>query len=520
MLEWIPLLVTTIAFIGALAYFFTTAELESIRANWNERRCEPLVMTMAHLIPKDDSTDRNAFASENFKFCMGKLIDSSLSIFFKPFISIFSSQVDLSAQMSKVTNTLRGAAASLMKPFSKIFEQLFNKFRFMLSAFLQMMIHIKSALQRTEAILVAKVFAGMSMMRAILNTINYVIRVVFIILGILVILVIFLWFVLFPYVPIIISVIAVLVTTAAGAAAGGMRSTFCVAPNTEVAMEDGSWKQAKDIQPGERLMSLGSLNIVEGVLRAKGGENATCVRVKGVIVSSDHLLYHNEKWMYAKDHPEATPLTPAEVPEELICLNTSTHTWTVRGEKGSLLLRDWEEIPSTPDMDANWESMVYEMLNRAAHAQPYVAEAPGRGLFGDQTVVELKGIGMVPLYNVKIGDEIFDKGGYTKVLAVYYDSSVGVPREGPNDSAWIWYDGKKVWRHPLTHSSSYSYFKGIQLITESGTFFTFPSLGTPYLVRDFTEVGIERLERTYPFTLGCLNKENETADKVNFGESN
>jgi hypothetical protein len=117
---------------------------------------------------------------------------------------------------------------------------------------------------------------------------------------------------------------------------------------------------------------------------------------------------------------------------------------------------------------------------------------------------------MVPLYDVEIGDEICDKDGYTKVLAVYHDTSVGVPMEGPNDSAWIWYDGKKVWRHPLTQSKNTSYFQGMHLITESGTFITFPSPSTPCLVRDFTEVGLDRLERTYSTVL----------DALNFGESN
>ncbi len=504
MLEWIPLLVVTIAYIGALAYSFTTAELESLRANWNERRCEPFVMTMAHLIPTDPNTDRNEFATENFKFCMGKLIDSSLAIFFKPFMAIFGSQVDLTSQMSKVTNTLRSAAASLMRPFSKIFDQLFQKFKFMLSAFLQILVHIKSALARNQAIFVSKVFAGMSMMRAILNTINYVIRVVLIILGILIILVIFLWFVLFPYVPVILTVIGVLVTTVAGAAAGGMAASFCVAPDTEVAMEDGSWKEAKDIQPGDRLASLGGLNVVEGVLRAKGGISASCVRLKGVVVSSDHLVYHEDKWMYAKDVSGAEPVAPEDVPKELICLNTSNHTWTCRGEGGSVLLRDWEELPLTQDMNAHWESMVYEMLNRAARAQPFSSDVCGRGLFGNDTIVE-SSRGRCPMKEICVGDFVLDKNNtWTEVLGVYQDTSTGVPEEGPNEAAWILYEGKRVWKHP-DPMSSYSYFQGMHLITASGTFYTFPKTGVSSLVRDFTEVGIERLHETYPFTLDSLN---------------
>ncbi len=504
MLEWIPLLVVTVAYIGILAYSFTSAELHQIRTHWNERRCEPLVMAMAHLIPTDPNVDRSEFSTENFKFCMNSFIDSSLALFFKPFLAIFGSQMDSANVISKVTSSLRTAAASLMKPFSGIFTQLFQKMKLILFRFNQIFVSIRFLLKRIEGIFVAKVFAGMSLMRAILNTINFVIRVIIIILAILIILMIFLWYYMFPYIPTILAVIAVIATTAAGASASGMSSAFCVAPGTEVAMEDGSWRAVETLRPGDRLASMGGPNIVEGVLEAKGGPDASCVRVKGVSLSADHIVFDwsTQQWTYASRLTEATPLTPDENPAVLYCLNTTTHNWTVRGEGGSLLLRDWEELPLTQDIDDEWERMIYEMLNREALAFPTASS--GRGLFGPETRVEVRDKGVVPIHTVKLGDWVRDKGGeWTEVLATYVDNATDTPLKGPNEAVWMWYDGKRVWRHPWFSVENKKGMDGFHLITTSGTFL----IENEFLVRDMTEIGIQRLAETYPFTLTSLNSQ-------------
>jgi hypothetical protein len=46
---------------------------------------------------------------------------------------------------------------------------------------------------------------------------------------------------------------------------------------------------------------------------------------------------------------------------------------------------------------------------------------------------------------------------------------------------------------------------GYHLITDSGTF-NIAFVGGEALMRDFTEVGSDRIDETYPFTLKCLVK--------------
>jgi hypothetical protein len=106
-----------------------------------------------------------------------------------------------------------------------------------------------------------------------------------------------------------------------------------------------------------------------------------------------------------------------------------------------------------------------------------------------------------------MGDSIKDSTGFTKVLGVYRDTSQLVPLSGPNGSAWIFYEGKRVWKHPLPETlfeTCQTFVKeGWHLITESGTFFA-----NKNHVRDFTEIGYNRIDRTYQNVLDTLNNQN------------
>ena len=534
MAKVLPLFVLTFIFLFVFAYAFADLELASVRANWNERRCEPLVMLMAQKVPTDPSVDTSAFASENFSFCMGKIIDSVLATAFKPVMGIFNKQVNIAEQAQGMANTMRTSATSLMKPITEMFQKFFDKIKYTTFQIFRIFFKIQSAIDRISAVAAASVFAGMSMYQGILNAVDFVVKVVFIILGILVALVIFLFFIMAPFIPTILATIGVLVAAGIGAAED-MKGSFCVAPDTLVKMVDGGWKSVIDIQAGDELWG-GS--VVEGVLEVMAKDEC-CVDIDGLIISKSHLLSYKGVWIFAGDHPNA--IKAEKQPKRLFCLNTSDRCWTVKTMKEDIVLRDWEELPEDDEV-YNWEALIFELLNRQAIVSTAAWAAPGRGLFGGETKVHCCGRGIIPIRDVKVGDWVMDqyfaygiseekqKGipfttgqglqgipfttgqglqgipfttgqglqgiPFTQVLGVYRDTSELVPVEGPNAAVWCWLPEKNLWRHPKVDLGQISKKEGYQLVTDSGTFKTLDGLWA----RDFTEVGHDRIHETYSFT--------------------
>jgi hypothetical protein len=509
MLEAVPLLAVTLVFISIFINVVASAELNDIRANWNTRRCEPVVMAMAQMVPEDDSVNRSDFATENFQFCMGKIIDGTLGIFFAPVLKIFGSQLSAANQTQDAVGILNKSAASLMSPITSIFSSLFAKMQGITYHVIRIFYRLFSAFDRMNSIAVASVFAGVSMMKAMQNTINYVVKAIIIILTVLIILTIFLWFVLFPYIPIIITTIGIISATVAGASASGMAGAFCVVPGTQVAMANGIWKSVEQVKPGDVLESGAK---VEGVLQTSG-EGADLVDIQGIILSSSHLVFDDAigKWVPAGEHSSkqsSTFQTPT-----LYCLNTTDRCWKVRGIFSTVLqLRDWEELPPETDIyNAHWEGMVYEILNRQALHNTAGISVPGRGLLGPNTCVYEESKGLIHVSKVVIGDSVKDGDNFTKVLGVYKDTAELVPLSGPNGSAWMFYEGKRVWRHPpqdiLFEKCQPFANEGCHLITESGSFYA-----NSMRVRDFTEIGYNRMDRTYQNVLETLNNQNNFAE--------
>lgn len=500
MLEAVPLLAVTLVFISIFAYSYASLELEEIKANWNERRCEPLILVTAALIQIDPNRDKTEVAVENFEFCIGRIIDSSISIFLSPMLKLFSSQVDATKPITDSMKYLRGMAASLMKPLMDIFARLWDKFMLVVYESARIFFKLYSAMDRIFGIATASVFAGMSMYKAIQNAMGFVMQVIIAILIILCVLVIFLFFIMWPVIPLILTMIGILSTTVYAANVSGMSGNFCVAPSTLVKTMNGI-KRVSEIMPGDLLED----GVVEGVLKVEN--SSPCIKLDGIIISKSHLVFHNNSWIFAGEHPLAVPVNTKDIPPILYCLNTSTRVWTVMGVHSEVILRDWEELPDLDEVSFAWESLIYKMLNGKEIA-PLRALGLGRGLLGKDTLINVKGKGDVPIHNVLIGDYVKDKNGYTRVIGVYHDNSEIVPRSGPNESAWQQTNG--IWTHPRSNGSfdaglqdttdGLSAKSGFHLVTESGTFFT-----QGVLTRDFTEVGANRIQETYPFTASFLN---------------
>lgn len=496
-LEVVPLIAVTLFFVGSFTYAYATLQLEEIRANWEARRCDPLVMTMAQMVPTDPAVDKDAFATENFSFCIGRLVQASIGAAMAPMLATFGQTMNATEPINQAMNSLRGSAASLTDPIQSIFSKSWDKFRQIGWQIVRIFSKLTSAMHRIFGIAVSSVFAGIAVMKGIQNAVGFVIQVCIIILIILSILVIFAWFFMWPIIPIIIMCISVISSTVYAANVSGLSGSFCVAAGTEVACKDG-WRPVETVLPGQELADGQK---VEGIL-VMTAEGSSCVELEGVVLSDSHLVFWQGAWRSAGECSSVR----VPVKERLFCLNTSGRTWVVRGgagkgTQGQLLLRDWEELPD--GCDEWWQELVSKLINHGLHVKA-PAGAMGRGLFGRDTLVYEKQRGPINISAVHIGDVIKDKAGereeddtWTTVLGIVADISESTPVRGPNRSAWV----KKgaLWVRMGTRREAHE-MVGYHLITSSGTF-----TADSYWVRDFTEVGAQNIAITYPYVLSVLD---------------
>jgi hypothetical protein len=505
--DYTGITVLTIALLIGFGYAMANLNIYDIQKNWEDRRCEPPIIMSGWLYkPENYDGDNGAFALDNFNFCISKFAQYALTFAITPVLGIMGKTDQASQVVQQGINMIREIITNIQRQFLRQMSSMFGRFTHLTHMISMVLTRLKFGFSRFNAVLLSIVYAGLSGIQTLRNSINFVIMVCIIILTILVVIFILLFFVLFPFAPLILTTIGVITAAGLGSAVSGMSDTFCVPEGTMVRVK-GGWKRVEEIVPGE---ALDDKTTVEGVIQATG-RGSEFVSIRGSIIGQGHLVYDDssKKWVSSEEHSEAKPMT--FTCDTVYCLNTTNGSWTIASDPANhstyLLLRDWEELPRTAEAAAEWESRISKALECSEAAAEYAV----RPMLGKESSI-VTNRGHIPISQVRVGDMVADWSyGFiveTRVLAVVHDTSVEVPLSGPNHGCWSMKERTGNWGHPLESKAVAKGKEGYHLITESGTF-----LAGEFYLRDFSDVGLAALDTYRPWILSLLNRFSECSGR-------
>jgi len=461
--------------------------------NWGERRCDLDIMMMAFLYkPESYPSSAFQFASENFNFCIGEKVSDYLKSIFAKLFEVLEKQMGVADIMGGVLNSLRDNIAQVYAPFSTMMNRFWNKFKQIGALASRIFQHIYMSMKKGAGLTVASAYLAISLQTSLMNGIDLVINIIMIVLYILIALAIIFFL---PIIPVMVFVFLATagIESAFPGRTGGMGSVFCFAPNTKVLVPGGQYKNIQEIIVGDTLID-GST--VEAVIQLPGNLEAL-YDLDGVYVSGRHRVWLEEKqdFISVEDHPDAI-ITNTKL-NTLWTLITTSRIISVKGYLNYIKFADWEELPSTPYFSKAWEIIVQDMLNfnkiKKISVPKYAA-----CIDMSMKVKTFQG-GLIPLINIKRGDWVLDDNRWTKVIGTCsreVDGGIGDKGERISDGVWI-QQADGGWTHPDGKLDNWKW-QGVQLITESGKYRIYTAdLKNSYIVRDFTEVGYDRLEESY-----------------------
>ncbi len=498
--SFMRLIGVTLAFGIIMAFTMVYADKTSIINNWTKERCKiPIILTSFLYKPSDYGGSSADFAQDNFDFCMKEFASRALKIAAEPALAVAGSQIDAQGTIGQLQNSIRLMVGNVYRDFAKQVGHFYNRYKMGRGQAIRVFQYLKSAMGRLQGSIGAMVYIALSAFVSVINTIELIVWIVIAIIIILTILFILLFFYLFPFTPMILVVIVSLVTAGLGTMIGGAASVFCFPENTPVIMKNGSTKTISKLVAGDELLDNG---IVEGMF-VFDGSTTPLYKYKDILVSGTHLVYcpRIKKYMEVASHPDAV-LTEEKV-DRLYCpIVSSRHISVLNGNGGLSLFCDWEEV-STPVAVEAWAKMVKEKLG--INEDTVMAEVFAG--FNAKTVRvwnhEKK---LVPIDQIKIGSYVIDESmELVEVLGIVKRREKWTP--GISDGVWV-LDRRNKWKqffHPANVRPEEENIDIYHLITRSGTF-TVMYEGVAYVVRDATEVGIERIRSLTPTVLSELNK--------------
>lgn len=500
-----PLAILTISLTIVLGLAIARLQKNEILANWKQNRCRLPIMTVAsYFKPPDDPRTNSQFSSDNFTFCMKEAVNNAYTIAMMPFYELMKVQASITSSMSSALDSSKAIIAEMFKGFTDYFQSFFTKYYNMTFEIGRIAEHLKMAFSRISTIVLSMVFTGISMVRGMLNAMDLFFKVAVIIIGILAALVIILFFVLFPFIPFILSLITALMAVAIGSTAGALdsyRESFCFAPDTQVKMADDTIKQIQHIKIGDRLF--GNSGLVEATM-ILNGKKTPLYQLNGIYVSGSHLVANSiGSWQSVAKDSRANPTST--IYQNLYCLNTSGRTIPIYDTNSDIIIfRDWEELDQEdPTGEYGWNYTVLAILNKYKNYGKWKKSLSVNNelpIISPNSYVINTNNEYIKIFDVKIGDNIADKNGFTEVLGIV-DS--GTANQSYNNLL-VYDDISCVWKRNSSFCANTTNSSGKMLFTDSGTFYLVCN-NESILVRDFTEVGHKEIHRTYEYVATRIN---------------
>ena len=187
--QYVPLLFVTFLYISVFAYIIASTQIDTLREDWNARRCTLVGMLLASYIPNPNDPDvrPSKFSNENFQFCVSEFVDASIAAVMVPIMGMMSTQVNVAQTVNSSVNNLRfSSATDVLSPFNGLINVAWQKLQIVLAHILRIIYRLNSAYKRIFGIVISAIFAGVSVFTSISNFIKVLEKVVAMIMAIII----------------------------------------------------------------------------------------------------------------------------------------------------------------------------------------------------------------------------------------------------------------------------------------------------------------------------------------------
>jgi hypothetical protein len=290
----------TILLIIGIVLAIIIAEVVSMilfSADWASIRCVPYVMPFAGLFGHD--------VNENFSFCMAESFKKQAGESIAPIYKFFGGFIGVLSSLVDSANSIRLSFATFMGGFVTMVSEFNDRFRLFMSQVQLSGQRFKMLMYRIYATFYAMMYMALSSIRAVNNF--------------------------------------------GGTVLFGFLDTFCFDPDTPVDIEGKGQIRIQDVVLGDIFTKTRSR--VTSVFRFMA-DGQPMVWLDGILVSTNHYVSCEGKWIRAEEHPRALSAGPwtggAERP--LVCFNTDNNMIPI----GNYIFRDYDETTNGVDDAIKW----------------------------------------------------------------------------------------------------------------------------------------------------------------------
>ena len=335
----------------SFSYFQVMNQLKPIKDDWAAKRCSPKVIPFAGLINKPDNMSVVDFTGQNFTYCMQNILTSITGDAVQPLTYITAGLSEIFKELFEALQFIRNMMANIRASMASIAKEILGRVLNIMTPLQTIIIAVMDSMQKINGVLTAGLYTSLGTYYALKSLLGAIVQFIIIILIILVGLILGMWILPFTW-PLAMTMTAVFVSVAIPMAIiigfmtdvlhvrtdltiPGVPKPSCFDKNTNIKMNDGSFKPISEIEVGEKLAN-DILVTAKMKLDAKG---SIMYNLNGTIVSGTHTIKHGDIWMPVSKYPHKILVEKYEEPY-LYCLNTETKRLHIN----DFIFVDWDEL--------------------------------------------------------------------------------------------------------------------------------------------------------------------------------
>ncbi len=340
--------VTIFLFFIVFSYYYVQSQIEPIRQDWNNQRCNPSVMPFAGWINKPPNKTASDFTSENFMQCTTQILSSVVSYFMQPYYFITGIVAKIVKVLQKAVDMIRFVLEYLRFQLNRMFSIVISRIVNVMVPVRIILTKLKDTLQKTIGVAVLGLYTVYGGYLAIKAFIGAFLTICIIALVVLVALIIILWImpwtwpvaaastVFFLLVSIPIAIIAGWMIHILNISSGRVpNKPSCFDKNTIIETQEGNIK-IKDIKSGAILKNGDKITATFKLAY----NNLDIYKLDNITVTGCHKVFHDKLgWIDVSDHPDAIKIENYREPA-IYCLSTQTKRLNI----GNYKFLDWDDL--------------------------------------------------------------------------------------------------------------------------------------------------------------------------------
>jgi hypothetical protein len=291
------ILLITLVFIIANVVILWEKIQSELKENWRYYRTNPAIMLFAGFINAPENVSKMEYTQTNFRSLVSSIVKKFIDILMIPIYPIIQLFMRMMKMVSEVLNKLRNQMGVMRNYLFRLFEQVYTRLQNSVAAITFYLLKLREGLKRSYGLMNLMVYTAEHSYIFMQSLVSSPLGA-------------------FGEAAEYAGLTAAIFTFGVGGIPT-WRSSLCFHPHTQIEMNDGSYKSIANVKLGEPLKDNNRV-----IAKIVSEVSTPMYSLNNVLVSSDHLVQYNNKWVRVRDCPHAKPIQYND--PNVVCFVTSS----------------------------------------------------------------------------------------------------------------------------------------------------------------------------------------------------